>query len=166
PSRLAIADHAGLSIRLGMERGGLLEKNRLGARDILDGLAGHGIRQEADEIAGMPGLECHADFAVGLEAADAGAVAGARVDDDERPARRVGLEPRRRNPLQEAVVARPLERPAVDEQLPLVVEYVWNRLGEVFAILVAALAHDVPEQHAALRGIDDVFHGRRKYAER
>jgi len=36
----------------------------------------------------------------------------------------------------------------------------------VFTILIAALAHDVPEQHAALRGIDHVFHGWAKYAER
>src|SRR6516164_1446468 len=97
PSRLAIADHAGLSVRLGVQRSDLLEKNRLRARDILDGLTRHGIRQEADEIAGMPGLECNADFAVGLEASNAGAVPGARVDDDEGPARRVEFDARRRN---------------------------------------------------------------------
>src|SRR5262249_43847986 len=54
---------------------------------------------------------------------------------------------------------------ATEDQLHVVVEYVWNRLGEVFAILIAALAHDIPEQHAALRGIDHIFHGWPKYAE-
>ena len=35
----------------------------------------------------------------------------------------------------------------------------------MLAVLVAALAHDVPEQHAALRGIDHVFHRGGKDAE-
>src|SRR5262249_5906822 len=145
--------------------GALRRKNRLGARDILDGLARHGVGQEADEITGMPGLECNADFAVGLEAADAGAVAGARVDDDEGPARRVKFGARRWNHPHEAVVDRPIERPAVEHQLHLVIEHVGNGLGEAFARLIAALAHDVEEQHAALRGIDHIFHGWPKYAE-
>ena len=51
-------------------------------------LARHRLGQEADEIAGMPGLERDADLAVGLEAADARAVPGARVDHDEGPAGR------------------------------------------------------------------------------
>src|SRR5262249_28205982 len=93
PSRLAIADHAGLSVRLGVERGDLLEENRLGPGDILDGLARHRVQQEADEIAGMPGLECNADFAVGLEPADPGAMPGAWVDDDEGPARGIECDP-------------------------------------------------------------------------
>src|SRR5262245_2713188 len=114
----------------------------------------------------MPGLECNADFAVGLEAADAGAVAGARVDDDERPARGVEFDSRGRNHSHETVVDRPIKRLATEDQLDVVVEYVWNCLGEVFAILIAALAHDVPEQHAALRGIDHILHGWPKYAER
>src|SRR5262249_49342293 len=67
PSRLAIADDAGLSVGRGVERCDLLEKNRLGAGDILDGLARYGVRQEADEIAGMPALERNGDFAVRLE---------------------------------------------------------------------------------------------------
>jgi hypothetical protein len=39
-------------------------------------------------------------------------------------------------------------------------------LGQVFSILIAALAHDVAEQHAALRRIDHVVHDGRKYAKR
>ena len=149
-----------------MQRDDLFEKDRLGARDVLDGLARHGVGQEADEIAGMAGLEGDADLAVGLEAADAGAVSGARIDDDERPPRRIDLDARRRNDAHEAVVDRPIERAAVDDELDLVVEHMRRGLGQVLAVLVAALAHDVPEQHAALRGIDHVFHGGRKHAER
>ncbi len=59
----------------------------------------------------------------------------------------------------ESIVDRPLERTAVDDELDLVVEHVRRGLGQMLAILVAALAHHVPEQHAALRRIDHVFHG-------
>src|SRR5262249_60377455 len=69
------------------------------------------------------------------------------------------------NHSHETVVDRPIKRFATEDQLHVVVEYVWNRLGEVFAILIAALTHDIPEQHAALRGIDHIFHGWPKYAE-
>ena len=88
PAGLAIADHARLAVGFRMQRDDLFEEDRLGAGDVLDGLARHRIGQEADEITGMSGLERDADFAVGLEAADAGTVPGARIDDDERPARR------------------------------------------------------------------------------
>src|SRR5262249_39015952 len=70
PPRRAIADPAGLAVRRGMQRGALFEKARLGARDVLDRLAGNGMGKEADEIAGMSGLEGHAVFAVRFEAAD------------------------------------------------------------------------------------------------
>ena len=149
-----------------MQGDDLFQEYRFCARDVLDGLAGHGVRQEADEIAGMPGLERHPDFAVGLEPADAGAVPGARVDDHERPPRRIDLDPRRRNHPHEGVIDRPFERAAVDDELDLVVEHMRGGLGQVFTILIAALAHDVPEQHAALRGIEHVFHGGSKQAER
>ncbi len=114
----------------------------------------------------MAGFECHADFAVGLEPADAGAVPGARIDDDERPARQIDFDPRRRNDPHQAVIDRPFQRPAVDDQLHLVVEHMRSGLGQVFSILIAALAHDVAEQHAALRRIDHVVHDGRKYAKR
>ena len=62
----------------------LLDKPRFCLADILDRLAGHRVGQKADEIAGMAGCERDADFAVVLHAADAGTMAGARVEDDER----------------------------------------------------------------------------------
>ena len=82
----------GLPSASGCKRDDLFEEDRLRARDVADGLARHGVGQEADEIAGMPRLERHADLAVGLEAADARAMPGARVDDDERPPRRIELD--------------------------------------------------------------------------
>ena len=148
-----------------MQGDDLLEEDRLGAGDVLDGLPRHGIRQEADEIAGMPGLERDADLAVGLEAADPGAVPGARIDDDERPAFRIDLDARRRNDADERIVDRPRERAAVDDELDLVVEHVRRGLGEVLAVLIAALAHDIPEQDTALRGVDHVIDSGGKHAK-
>jgi hypothetical protein len=45
----------------------------------------------------MAGLQGHADFAVVLHAADARTVPGARIDDNERPLRRVDRGARRRH---------------------------------------------------------------------
>ena len=166
PSRLAITDDTGLAVGLGMQGDDLFKEDRLRTRDVADGLAWHGVRQETDEIAGMPRLERHADLAVGLEAADARAMPGARVDDDERPPRRIELDGRRRDHFHESIVDRPIKRPAVDEELDLIVEHVRSGLGQVLAVLVAAVTHHIPEQHAALRGIHHVLHGGGKHSER
>ena len=99
-----------------MKSDDLLQEHRLGARDVLERLAGHRIGQETDEIAGMAGLEGDADLAVGLEAADARAVPGARIDDDERTPRRIDLNALRRNDAHERVVDRPFERAAIDRR--------------------------------------------------
>ena len=82
--------------------------------------------------------------------------------------RRVGSisTPARRHDAHQPVIDRPLERAAVEDQLDLVVEDVRRRLRQMLAILVAALAHDVPEQDAALRGIDHVFDRRARTVRR
>ena len=156
PAGLAIADHAGLAVGLRMQRDDLLEEDRLGARDVLERLARHGLGQEADEVAGMTGLEGDADLAVCLEAADAGAVPGARIDHDKGAPCRIDRHTLRRDDAHEGVIDRPRERAAVDHELGLVVEHVRRRLGEMLAILVAALAQHVEEEEAALCGIDHV----------
>ena len=160
------SDHARLAVCLRILGGDLFDEDRLGAGNVLDGLSGNGIGQKSDEVARMTGLKNDADFAVGLESPNPRAMPGARVDDDERPSRRVDLGARRRNDPHEPVVDGSIKRLAAEDQLHFVVEHIWHGLGQVFAILIAALAHDVPEQNAALRGIDHVLHGRSKYAER
>lgn len=60
----------------------LLKEDCLGARDVLN-LAVHRIGQEADKITRVPRLQGNADFAVGPEAANPGAMACARIDDNE-----------------------------------------------------------------------------------
>ena len=113
----------------------------------------------------MTRLEGDADLAVGLEAADAGPVPGTRIDDDERPARRIDFDTRRRNDSHEPIIDRAIKRSAVEHQLDLIVEHMGNRLGQMLAVLIAALAHDVPEQNGALRRIHHVFYCGSKYAE-
>ena len=124
PASLAIADHARLAVGLRMQRGDLFEEHGFGAGDVFDGLTRHRVGQEADEIAGMSGLERNADLTVRLEAANARAMSGARIDDDERPALRIDLDALRRNDPGQDVIDRALEGAAVEDQLDAVVEHV------------------------------------------
>ena len=166
PPGLAVADHAGLAFGLRVQGNDLFEEDRFSVGNVLDGLARHGIRQEADEVAGMSGLEGDADLAVGLEAADPRAMPGSRVDHDERPAQRIDLNACGRNDPHQAIIDRAFQRTAVNDQLYLVFENMRRSLGEMLAILIAALAHHVPEQHGPLRRIDHVFHGGSKQPKR
>ena len=61
-----------------------LQEDRFGARDVLDGLPGHWLGQEAHEITWMTRFEGDTDLAVGLEPANTGTMARARIDDYER----------------------------------------------------------------------------------
>src|SRR5262249_51995087 len=154
------------AVGLWMKGNHLLKKDRLGARDVSDGLAGHRLRQEADEITGMTCLERHADFAVGLEAADAWAVSGTRVYNDEGPPRRIDLNTLRRNDPNEGIVDGPIECAAVRNEVNPIVKNMRGSLGQVLAILVATLTHDVPEQDAALRRVGHVLSDWSKQAKR
>ncbi len=97
------------------------------ARDVLDRLPGHGIGQETDDIAGVPGLHGHADLAVGLEPAEA---RSAPADSD-----------------------RPSELMAVTDQLGVVVEDMRRGLRDVLFVLQAAPRQRFEEQDPALPGI-------------
>src|SRR5262249_7380220 len=85
---------------------------------------GTGSGEDPVELAGWPCFDAHADCAAALEPANPGAMPGARVDDDERPARGVEFDSRGRNHSHETVVDRPIKRFATEDQLHVVVEYV------------------------------------------
>jgi hypothetical protein len=102
-------------------------------------------------------LHDHADFAVGLEAADTRTVAGARIDHNKRPARWIDHDACRRHHPHQAVIHRLFELAAVDNELELVIEHMRRGFGEMRVVLIAAFAHHVPEQNAALRSVDGVF---------
>jgi hypothetical protein len=142
-----------------MQGDDFLDEHRLGSRDILDGLAGHRFGQEADEVTGVTGLHCHADFAVSLEAADSRAVAGAGIDHHERASLEIDFHSARRSDAHQAIVHRPLQVSAVDDQIDRIVEHMRCGLGQVLAVLDAALAHDIEEQDAALSRVHQIFHG-------
>ena len=93
-------------------------------------------------------------------------VPGARIDHHERPPGHVDLDAGRRYDAHQGVIHRPLEGASVDDQFRLVVENVGNGVAQMLAVRVAALAHDVPEQNAALSGVAHVFHRGRKRTER
>jgi hypothetical protein len=157
PAGLAIANHAWLVVGFRMQLDDLFQENRFRAGDVADGLPGHGVRQEPNEVTRVPGFQRDADFAVGLEAANARTVTGARIDNNKGPLRRVDLDTRRRNDTHQTIIHRPFEPPAVHDQLGFELKHVRRGLRHVFAILIAALAHDIPEKDAALPGIDQVF---------
>ncbi|MET3362905.1 hypothetical protein ABIF60_004300 [Bradyrhizobium japonicum] len=135
------------------------KKLRFGSRNALDRLAGHGFGQKPDEVAGMSRLHRDTDFAVRLEAADAGTMAGARIDDDERPPPHVDRDILGRDDADERVVDRLVEFAAVRNQLGSILQHMRCGLRDVLAILVAALSHDIQKQHAPLSGIDQILHG-------
>src|SRR5215470_19106651 len=82
PARLAIADQTRLALGVRMPRHYLCDKTSLRFAHILNRLTGHGVRQKANEIAGMASGERDADLAVVLHAADPGAMPGARIEYD------------------------------------------------------------------------------------
>src|SRR5271155_2039909 len=73
-------------------------------RHILDALAVHRLGCEADEIDRVSEPERIADLADRLEAADTGALAGARVDNDHRPLALVELNTGRGDDTDQRVV--------------------------------------------------------------
>ena len=118
---------------------------------------GHGLRQETDKITRVTGFKSDADLAVGLEAANTGAVSGARIDDDKRPARRIDLDTGRRDNADKTIVDRLVELAAVGNEFHLVIEHMRGCLRQMLAILIAALPHHIPEQDVPLRGVDEIF---------
>ena len=105
----------------------------------------------------MPRLHRHADLAVGLEAADPRPVTRTRVDHHERTALVINRHATWRSNAYQRVVDRSRKGSAVDDQFNFIVEDMWRRFSDVFAVLQSALAHDIEEQDTALPGIDQIF---------
>jgi hypothetical protein len=113
----------------------------------------------------MPGLQRHTNFAIRLESRDAGTVTGARINNHKRPSRRIGFESSRWNNPDEGVIDRSLQSPSIDNELHLEIKHVRSKFGQLCAILITALAHDIEAQHASLRSVDQVFGRRREEAK-
>ena len=158
PAALAVAEHDRLG-RLGVAARDLAQELGLGAHHIGQGLARFGMLAEDDEVDRVAAAQCNADLAVGLEAADAGAVARARIDDH------VGALPVQRlaavwtHDLEQLVVGRTIEMACVEHQFIVVVEHRRSAGLLVGTVVVGALAQHVDGQRAALRRIDQVLPG-------
>ena len=166
PAGLAVSDHAGLAARLRVRGDDLFDEDRLGASNVSDRLTGNGLGKKSNEVARMAGFERNADFAVGLESANARTVTGARIDDDERPQLRIDVDAVGRDDPHKSVIYRPLKLTAVHNQFDLVIEHMRRVFGHVLAILISALTQHIPKQHAALGGVDSVLHCGGKHRKR
>jgi hypothetical protein len=156
PAGLAVADQTRLALGVRVTLDDLLDKAGLRLAHILDRLTGHRVRQKADEIAGMAGGERDADLAVVLHAADAWAVAGSGVEDDERSLVRVDRGALQRDDPHQPVIHRPRKRAAIEDQLGIKAQHIRRRTGIVLATVVAALPEHVEQQNGALPSVDPV----------
>ena len=157
PTGLAVGDDYRLAFRVRMACRHILDEDRLRATDIFDRLSRHRLWQEADEVAGVTGRHRDADLAVLLHAADAGTVAGARIDDDDGCLGGIDLGAGGRNDAHQRVVHRPLQRAAVAHEFRLELQDVRDLLGALLQVGVAALSQDIERQDGALPGIEPVF---------
>ena len=137
--------------------GDVLDEVCLGLDDVQQGLAGFGGMAEGDEVGGVPGTQALADLRVFLEAADAGAMAAARVDDDDRVLPCVDRSVGGRQDPQQRIVDR------VGQVAPVYQDFIgklqYQRVAGAFVGqgVVAALAQGVPEQQGALAQVGQVF---------
>jgi hypothetical protein len=139
-----------------VERDHSLEKGSLGDADSLTCLAWYGFRQKADEIAGVTGLERHADLALSFEAADAGPVTSSRIDDDERSLLLIGNDPFRRSYTGQDIVHGTRKLAPVHNELDTKLENVRSSLGGLVLVLLAPLVQHVEEKDPALPSVQPI----------
>ena len=104
----------------------------------------------------MSRLQSRADLAFGFEAADAGTVARARIDNDEGPLAILGDRARRRSDFDDPIVHRLRQRPAVHDHLMVELQHMGNLHGHLLQVLVSAPTHHIPVQHGSLAGVHQV----------
>ena len=107
----------------------------------------------------MAGLEGGANLALSLEAADAGAVPGSRINHDKGAFPRIDLKPLRRNDADKSIIDRPFQPGAGHDQLGLKAQDIRCDLSQMLLILVAALAHEVGVEQTTLPEVSGVFVG-------
>src|SRR5918994_1032414 len=155
PARLAVGDREWLG-RLRMAPLDFFQELGLGTQDLPDGLAGLRIGAKRDKIDWMTSPQGHSDLGLLMHAADAGAVAGARVDDHDRAFLRVRLVLWLGNYAQQHVIHRGLQIAAVDHDL-VAESQQWGLSGSLeLEIVVAPLPEHVEEHQGTLDRVDPV----------
>ena len=156
PTALAVADDH----RLGGRRvtmNDFADEMSFGPAHIGDGLTGNRMGGEDHEIHRMAVFQGHTHFALILEPADARTVAGAGVDDDVGTDGRIDGDARRGVNMDQRIIHRLFQGGAVDDHIEVVDQNRRAALGFMMDEHVAALAHDVDEQHRALAEIHQIF---------
>ena len=77
----------------------------------------------------MSGLECDADLAVGLKAADAWPVTSARIYHNERPALRIHFDPFWGHNADKDIIHCSIKLPAIHNEFHLIIEDMRSRLS-------------------------------------
>ncbi len=139
-----------------MQRDHALEESGFRRGNILDGLARNRLGQKADEVAGVPRIECHADLALCLESANAGTMACARIDDNEGPLAFVNVDTGRRSDARQHVVHRAWQGSPVHDQLGAEFQDVGRELGDMLLAMLAALPHHIEKEDSALKSIKPI----------
>ena len=100
-----------------------LKEAHLSLDDVKELLARFGRRAKTNEIDRMTRVEGISNFTPGLKSADARPLAGARINHDDRPFARIGLDAGRRNDARKCIVDWPGQRPSVHQHLMIEVQY-------------------------------------------
>ena len=143
PAGLTVSEHEGLAEGLGVQLSDLLDEDGICASDVLNPLSLHGRSRKAREVDWVPGLECLADLAHLLEAANPWSLPGARIDDEDGALSVVDLHSLRRDDAQKRVVDRTRQLVAAHHQLAVVDQDRRCLVRQHLLALVAALAQDV-----------------------
>ncbi len=139
-----------------MQRAHFSDELLLGLAHVQQGLPRLGVAEEDDEIHRMAGTHRHAHLRVVLEAADAGAMAGAGIDDDIGAAAIVDRHAIGRDNFQQRVIDGPLELAPVQNGLVAKMQDRLEPLHGVFDKVVAPLPERVPEQDGTLHAVDGI----------
>ena len=138
----------------------MLQKHRFGRGNVQNRLAGFGVPEEDHEINGMPATQSDTHLAVGFEAANAGTMAGARVNDQKGPESIIA----RHHVLgwgdaDQGVIHRALQLAAIHHGF--IVKNQHRRAAGLFVgdEVIARFAHRIPEKKAALCRIQHVGSG-------
>ena len=157
PTGLAIADDTRLLLGFRMKLDHFFEEYGFHPHNVLDRLVGHGFGCKTNEIGRMSRAHGDAEFAVCLETSDARPVTRAGVDDNEWPFRLIDLDTFGCPDPRQQVVGRLLQRASVEDQIHIELEHIRNRHFLLRVVVVAPLAHDIPEKDGTLHRVHHVL---------
>ena len=137
-----------------------LDEARLGTADVLNRLPGNWSRQEADAVAGVPGLQRHTDFAVGLHPADARSVTRTGIENDEWPLSGIDAGARWGNDTGQAVIHGTLQALPRHDDLVFEGEHVGGFAFDLGKMLVTPFTQHIEKEDAPLPGVQPVIERR------